>query len=178
MDIAIIFATPVLLLSFGLLLTRLRRLSPVEDLGFRLPAPQAALLWLFGFLLLALAQEWISRAAGMESSAGSWKGKYDAFDLAIRIVAVALVYPVAEEFFFRGALLGTFRQRFGTAGAVIGSSAIFALVHVQYDWRGMTFIAADALFFALCRVRAGSLYLVMLMHVLGNSYAVWERTLG
>lgn len=178
MDIAIIFVTPVVLILFGLLLIRLRRLSLVEDVGFRLPAPGNALLWLLGFLLLALAQEIISRAAGMESSAGSWKGKYDALNLAIRVVAVALVYPAAEEFFFRGALLGAFKQRFGAAVAVIGSTAIFALVHIQYDWRGMLFVATDALLFALCRVRTGSLYLVIAMHVLGNSYAVWERAAG
>ena len=178
MNTAIIFATPVLLVGFGLLIKWLRSLSWREDIGFAWPRPGEAILWAIGFLVLALAAELVGGLAGGEDSGGSWRGKYDSADLAIRIVAVALIYPVAEEFFYRGALLGAVNRRFGPALAVAASSLIFALSHAQYDWRGMAFVLVDGLFFAFCRLRTGSLFLVMLFHIAGNSYAVWERIYG
>jgi hypothetical protein len=109
---------------------------------------------------------------------GGWRGKYDALNLAIRILAVGLIYPVAEEFFFRGALLGLVRRRFGDIVGIAVPAILFALVHIQYDWRGMAFILLDGLIFGIARVRTGCLYVAMLLHVIGNGYAVWERVLG
>lgn len=175
MDIAIIFVTPVFLALLGLAIARFRRLSWRDDVGFKRPKVREALMWGVGFLAIAVAGELVANAADLDDPGGSWRGKYDAVNLAIRIAAIGLIYPVAEEFFFRGAMLGAITQRFGAVAGVLVSSAAFAAIHLQYDWRGMTFILADALFFAICRVRTGSLYLVMLLHSLGNSYAVWER---
>ena len=173
-DILIIFLMPVLLVGGGLAIARFRRLSPIEDLGFRLPTARDALLWGIGFLALAVTVELLSYAVG-EDPGGSWRGKYGPMDLAVRLIAIPLVYPIAEEFFFRGALLGALRKRFGDSVAILGSSAVFALAHMQYDWRGMAMVLADALFFAVCRVRTGSLYLVMAFHIAGNSFAAWQR---
>ena len=178
MDIAIIFMMPVVMIGLGLLIIRLRRLAWVEDVGMRLPEPRAGLMWLFAFVVLAIAMELVGKYFTLDDPGGSWRGKYDAANLAIRLVAIPLVYPIAEEFFFRGAFLGMLRRKFGDVVAVLGSSLLFAAAHLQYDWRGMIFVLADGLFFAICRVRTGSLLLVMLMHVLGNSYAAWERLYG
>ncbi len=178
MDIAIIFLMPVLMVGFGLMIVWLRGLSWAEDVGMRLPEPRAGILWLLAFLILAIAMELVGNFYSLDDPGGSWRGKYDAANLAIRLLAIPLVYPIAEEFFFRGAFLGLLRRKFGDLVAVLGSSMLFAAAHLQYDWRGMLFVLADGLFFAICRVRTGSLLLVMLMHVWGNSYAAWERLYG
>jgi membrane protease YdiL (CAAX protease family) len=128
------------------------------------------MFWLTAFLVLAVAEE----VLGPSSDAwGSWKGKYDSTDLAVRIAAIGLVYPIAEEFFFRGAFLGVVRRRFGAAVAVIVTAIVFALIHVQYDWP--IWILVHGLLYAACRISSGSLYLPILLHGLGNSYAIWER---
>ncbi|MBX3564921.1 MAG: CPBP family intramembrane metalloprotease [Sphingomonas sp.] len=178
MDIAIIFVTPLVLIGLALLLVKLRRLSWQGDVGLQLPAPSTAFFWILAFGVVAVASELTRRWLGVESAGGSWHGKYDTANLLIRIAAIGLVYPIAEEFFFRGAFLGMLRQRFGAVAAVLGSAALFALIHIQYDWRGMLLILVDALFFAICRTRTGSVYLTMLLHILGNSYAIWERLAG
>jgi membrane protease YdiL (CAAX protease family) len=178
MDIVIIFLTPVILVASGLLVVRFRRLSWRDDVGLALPTPRDALLWGAGFLALALAGELVGDALGAESPGGSWRGKYDAGALAIRIAAIGFVYPLAEEFFFRGALLGILRRRIGAVVAIVLSAALFAGLHIQYEWLGMAMILGDGLYFAICRLRTGSLYLPMLFHVCGNLYAVWERMYG
>ena len=172
MDYLAIALTPLLLAAAGLLIVRFRRLSWREDVGFKPPRLVDLVFWCAIFVLIASLGELVGGDGG---TAGSWRGRYSAADLAIRIVAVALVYPVAEEFFFRGVFLGVVRRRLGDIAAVVLPAAMFGLIHVQYDWRGMAFVALDGLIFGLCRLRTGSVYLAMLLHILGNSYAVWER---
>ena len=178
MGTAIIFFNPLLFATIGFAVIRFRKLSLADDVGFRPFAAKDLLIWGGAFLVLAVAQEVISNAAGLESSAGSWRGKYGEADLAVRILAVGLLYPIAEEFLFRGVILGAFSRKFGPAAAVILSAIAFAVVHVQYDLIGMGFILADGLLFGAARVLGRSVYLPMIFHVLGNSYAVWERIYG
>lgn len=127
------------------------------------------------FVALAASEEVASRHFGLASERGSWTGKYDAGALLIRLPAIILLYPVAEELFFRGAFLGMLLRRFGVAVAVTGSAALFAISHLQYAWEEMLFVLADGLFFGICRVRGRSVPTPMFLHALGNSYAVWER---
>jgi membrane protease YdiL (CAAX protease family) len=39
----------------------------------------------------------------------------------------------------------------------------------------MLFVFADGVLYGVARVRSGSVYVAMLLHALGNGYAVWER---
>lgn len=170
MEYLLIISTPLLLAIVGLAIVRFKKLSWREDVGFAPPSPKVALTWVAGFVVYAAAVELIGSA---DSAWGSWAGKYDGAQLAFRIGAVALVYPLLEEFFFRGVFLGVIRRRFGDVAAVIVPALVFALVHTQYDWPILIFI--DGLIFGAARVSTRSVYVPMLMHVLGNSYAVWER---
>jgi membrane protease YdiL (CAAX protease family) len=47
------------------------------------------------------------------------------------LLSVAVVAPIAEECFFRGLLLRSWSREYGAVGAVIASSLIFALLHVD-----------------------------------------------
>ncbi|HYJ28976.1 MAG TPA: CPBP family intramembrane glutamic endopeptidase [Allosphingosinicella sp.] len=171
MDYLTIALTPALLAAAGLVIVRFRRLSWRDDVGFKAPRLVDLVFWCAIFVLIASLGELVSEGG----AAGSWRGRYSAADLAVRIVAVALVYPIAEEFFFRGVFLGVVRRRLGNVAGVVLPAIMFGLIHVQYDWRGMAFVALDGLIFGVCRVRTGSVYVPMLLHILGNSYAVWER---
>jgi membrane protease YdiL (CAAX protease family) len=165
-----IAAIPLLLTVVGIAIVRFRKLSWVDDVGFKVPAPVPAAAWAAAFVALALAQE---AFAGGESVRGTWLDKYDGTQIAVRIASVGLIYPIVEEFFFRGVFLGAARRKIGTAAAVIVTSVIFGLIHTQYSFP--VWIVADGLLFALCRVQTGSVYLPMLFHIAGNSYGVWER---
>jgi hypothetical protein len=171
MDYLMIALTPVLLPVVGLLIVRFRKLAWRDDVGFKAPRLADLLFWCAIFAIFAALAE----LATESGASGSWRGKYSAADLAVRVAAVALLYPVAEEFFFRGVFLGVVRRRFGDVAAVVLPALVFGLIHIQYDWQGMLFVALDGLIFGIARVRTGSVYVPMLLHVLGNSYAVWER---
>ncbi|MCL4559473.1 MAG: CPBP family intramembrane metalloprotease [Chloroflexi bacterium] len=49
----------------------------------------------------------------------------------VTLVMAGILAPIAEELFFRGAIYGWFRQRFGLWTAVLISSAIFAIGHAD-----------------------------------------------
>jgi membrane protease YdiL (CAAX protease family) len=171
MDYMKMAATPLLLVAVGLLIIRFRRLSWRDDVGLATPRAIDVILWVAIFLAVAAVAEMFAQG----DPAGSWRGRYSESELVIRLLAVALVYPIVEEFFFRGVFLGVVRRRFGAVAAVVLPGIMFALIHVQYDWRGMAFVAIDGLIFGIARVRTGSVYVSMLLHVIGNSWAVWER---
>lgn len=83
--------------------------------------------------------------------------------LVLMGVGVVLVAPVVEELFFRGLLLGTIRERWGTLAAVIGSSVFFGATHFQpLQFAGLT---AAGLVFAAAVVRTGRLGSAIAVHV-------------
>jgi len=170
-DLLRIALLPLVLFGAGLAIVRFRKLDWREDVGFVRPRPVDLVFWTALFAAVAAIGELTAEG----DPTGSWRGRYSGADLAIRLVAVPLVYPIVEEFFFRGVFLGIVRRRFGDVAGVLVPAMMFAAIHVQYDWRGMLFVFLDGLIFGIARVRTGSVFVPMLLHVLGNSYAVWER---
>lgn len=168
--------TPVALLLGSAVGTRVAGLDARRDLGLRWPRTiGSAAVALVAFLAVAAASEMLYRHWGLESSAGEWRGRYSAGALLVRIAFVALIYPVAEEVFFRGFVFGRLRQKAGEVAALLGSSVFFALLHFQYDWRGMVLVLIDGLFYGLVRSRTNSTLLTIALHILGNGFAVWQR---
>lgn len=83
-----------------------------------------------------------------------------------------MLAPLAEEMVFRGFLLPSWaKSRLGRLGAVLATSALFALMHIQYDWRGMVAIGLLGVFYAWLRLRSGSLISPLIAHAGGNLLA-------
>nr|WP_228530617.1 MULTISPECIES: CPBP family intramembrane glutamic endopeptidase [Myxococcaceae] len=94
----------------------------------------------------------------------------------MRAVGILLFAPAAEELLFRGLLFGQLeRTRLGTAGALVVSAALFAVLHLQYAPLSMALIFLDGLVLGAARAQARSVLLCFLMHALGNAVALAER---
>lgn len=132
------------------------------------------IFWCVFVLLGELMGMWLDKSP-LEAMALLMKG-----DLlwAWAILVVVLV-PIYEEFLFRGLILGGLirqrlllscqRQRL-LAGVI--SSALFALVHWQYDWFGMLMVFVLSLLLAWVRLRSGSLLMAMWLHGVNNLTAM------
>jgi membrane protease YdiL (CAAX protease family) len=174
-DFLLMAITPFALVA-GALVGRWRaKLDPREGLGLRLPDPRVALRLAAAFAALLVATEIVYQAMDLDDNASDWRGKYDAGALALRMLFVILIYPVAEELFFRGFLFGLIRRRFGTVAAIVAPALMFALLHGQYELTGMLLILVDGIFFGYARWRSGSLFLPMAFHIVGNGIAVAQR---
>jgi membrane protease YdiL (CAAX protease family) len=81
---------------------------------------------------------------------------------------VCLTAGICEEILCRGLLITVLAQAVGTWPAVVLSTAIFGLGHAYQGWKGIGKTAAAGLVLALLAVGSGSLYIPMLLHVVGD----------
>lgn len=84
-------------------------------------------------------------------------------DFIILAVVVVIGAPLAEEFFYRGMLLQGLRRRLPDAAAILVSSGLFALVHIEPILYPGTFVLG--LVAAIVTLRTGRLGLAWSMHV-------------
>lgn len=89
--------------------------------------------------------------------------------LVLMLIAVVVVAPIGEEIAFRGFLFrGLSLTRFRVPGAIVLTSAVWALMHGQYDGFVIVQIFATGLFFGWLRWRTGSTLLTIILHMLAN----------
>ncbi len=86
----------------------------------------------------------------------------------LEVVLVAVVVaPVVEELLFRGVLLHRWAHRWGTARAVVASSALFAVLHAEWLGHFLFGVAMCALY-----LRTRSLWMPIVAHAISNGVAV------
>lgn len=86
------------------------------------------------------------------------------------VPALVIAPAVCEEGFFRGALMQELRERMGAAGALVASTAVFALLHGA-GW-GLPGQAAVGLLSGLLLLTTGSLGASILLHLGYNGAAL------
>ncbi len=91
----------------------------------------------------------------------------------MRVLAVGVFGPIAEELVFRGYLFGILRDRAGIVATIVITAVGWAVLHVDYSWWVVAIIAVDGLMLGLARWRTGSVYVPIVMHIAYNLYAVW-----
>ena len=91
------------------------------------------------------------------------------------ILAIVVAAPVIEEILFRGFMFrGIASSPLGVTGAILMTAALWALLHVQYDWFGIGTIFLAGLFLGIVRARTRSTLLTTLLHALANLVATAE----
>lgn len=153
-------------------------LSPLPILGTLLSLLAGAALWAAGLGLFELQY-------------AAWRpppGYLDAFELLHRalrpsgpldaigsVVAIAVAPAVCEEIVFRGTLLPSFVRFLRPGGALVLSSLLFGLIHVDpttsgaYTMYRVPFAFVVGLGLGALRLRTGSLVPAMLAHAVLNT---------
>ena len=91
-------------------------------------------------------------------------------DVALLMIAVAIVTPIAEELMFRGYILDSIRRIHGDWPAIIGSAILFGLVHINPFLVGQAFIGG--VIYGWIRIRTGSLLPSIACHMMWNIMAL------
>jgi membrane protease YdiL (CAAX protease family) len=197
-DVALTFESPTLgylsaaigmpAAALVLMLAARRRGSAFGYIGFALPQWRHVLigfaslvaLWGFWFGVFKLfpaydqAPELIREYRGILGNptavAASW------------LLAVVTA-PVAEEIIFRGFIMrGWSTSRLGMIGAIVLSSAAFAVVHLQYNPLTMLMVFTLGLHFGVMRWRSGSTTLPIMLHMAWNLaasvYFAWQASMA
>ena len=85
-------------------------------------------------------------------------------------LTVAIIVPITEEIIFRGILYKAFRQRWSVRLSIIISSAIFALIHMEfYRFIPLMFIGAIA---AYLLEKTRSIYTPVIFHAAINAISI------
>ena len=92
--------------------------------------------------------------------------------VALALIQAAILAPLAEEFIYRGVLMTTLMKQAGIGGALVVSSAVFALVHMMTEPQAVLplFILALAMGYVAYRTR--SLVGPIITHSLFNALMV------
>jgi membrane protease YdiL (CAAX protease family) len=91
------------------------------------------------------------------------------------VAAIAVVPACCEELLFRGVLLRSLRESFGTTLGVLGSAALFGLIHVMpispnaLSFYRVPFAFAVGIGLGVLRVRTGSLLPSIIAHATLNT---------
>jgi membrane protease YdiL (CAAX protease family) len=106
-----------------------------------------------------VSQQWIDAVLSNNGAKFMWCG-----------LLVCISAPIVEELLFRGLLYSWLRQRCGVILGIIGSSLMFALVHVDFQ-RFIYYVGLGAVL-AIVYERTRSLRVTTMMHALWNLWAL------
>jgi len=91
--------------------------------------------------------------------------------LLMFLIAACIAVPVMEEFVVRGFMFRGWSQSFlGPVGAIVLSSVLWAMIHIQYDWFGRFWIFITGLVLGQFRWRSNSTWLTVMVHSAMNLF--------
>jgi membrane protease YdiL (CAAX protease family) len=166
-------ALPLVVIMVVMIASRVRGFSLTEDLRLVWPRPAIVVLWLAIWAVWMFAGELAISALGMEQPS-RWPA-YPPLIIALRILAIGLLGPIAEELVTRGLLFFRIsRTTVGPWGAIVICALVWSVAHVQYDWRTITMIFLDGLMLGTARHQSRSTFVPMAMHVVANLYSILQ----
>jgi len=150
-----------------------------EYLGLLRPATRPALITIAILVVFLLGYDGLTYLLGRDIvtpfQVDTYRSARDSGSLPLLWLTFVIVAPVAEEIMFRGFLFrGWVRSERNAIPAILVISALFAAIHVQYDWFGILQVFFIGLLLAIARWRSGSTLLTIVMHVLANLWATVE----
>jgi len=168
---------PLFALAVILLLTRRRGVPWREGLGLSWPRAPVVAAWFAIWIAWMAVGEVIIQKLGLAQPA-PWPD-YPPLVFGLRVLAIGLVGPLAEELVVRGLFFYWMRRTpLGTTGAILVGAAAWAAAHVAYDWETIGLIFADGVLLGVCRARSRSVLLPAALHALANLFSIWQSTLG
>jgi membrane protease YdiL (CAAX protease family) len=175
---ATIVACPVVLGVFWVAI-RIARRRFASYLALRRPSRGALVGGLAITFAFLLAWQLLSYLVGQATPAfvfDLYRTAKDAGTLWLLLIALCVAGPVTEEFAVRGFLFRGWSQSFlGPVGAIVLSSALWAAMHLQYDWYHISQVFLLGLIFGRLRYRSGSTWLTVVTHGFFN-LAVMVKT--
>ena len=164
---------PCAAIAVMFLVARRRKISFVDEIGLRPPAIAAAALWLLIWIALISIEEHFS--GFIEGSQAKHWPAYPAAIIALRILAIGLLGPMAEELAFRGLIMAALhKMRVALPLVILLPAAFWSIIHLQSSPSLLVLIFVDGIALGLARHFSGSLYVPIVMHMIGNLFSIYQ----
>lgn len=133
----------------------------------------------FAALCLSMAVTGIIRLLGIDAASAGYRqvqAGYSGKDIAVLVIALGIVAPVAEELCFRALMYTRIRDILGQAPAFVFSSVCFGLIHGNAAQ--MIHAAALGLLLAFFYEKGGSIIVPLIGHMAVNLFAIFTTATG
>jgi uncharacterized protein len=129
--------------------------------------------------VLVMGWDFLSRATGREVEPGFMgdvlKSARADGALWLLVIAFCVAAPITEELFARGFLYRGWSESFlGPIGAIVLSSMVWTVLHLQYDWYFLGEVFSIGLLLGYLRYRTNSIWLTIFVHGLNNLAATLQ----
>jgi len=174
------FATTLVCSLLIVLAVKLKRGSDLQQyLGLTMPSKRETGRWLMLFAGLLIVLDLFTYFLGKPIVPEFMWRIYSSIESRwILWIALIVAAPLIEELFFRGFLLkGLSESPLGPAGAVVLTSAAWAVIHMQYDLYGIGTIFLMGLVLGAARIMTGSTILTIFLHSVANLVATVETVI-
>jgi membrane protease YdiL (CAAX protease family) len=171
---AVLLSTP-LVLGYFAFAVRLARVPFADYMALRWPRWRDVLLGLVALaavLMIAGVGATLSGQEMPEFMTETFRSARDAGVLPLFLFSFAVLAPVQEELFFRGFLYRGLAPAIGPWPTITLTSAVWAVVHMQYAWFFVGEIFLLGVVFGWLRKKSDSTILTMLLHGGMNTLAV------
>ena len=154
-----------------------------EYLGYKLPRRGEVLLCvaiLAAMIAIGNAMSWLAgRSIVDRFQTDIYHAANSVGQLPLLLVAVIVLIPIGEETLFRGFLMrGWLRSPRSAWPVILITAALFAIIHVQYDWFLIAQVFAFGVLFGWARWATGSTLLTIVLHALVNLEGMLETFLS
>jgi membrane protease YdiL (CAAX protease family) len=159
--------------------TRLSRTPFADYLALRWTSWRNFLFGVIALIILVMVWDLVSRATGREVEPGFMgdvlKSALDDGALWLLVIAFCVAAPITEEIFARGFLYRGWSETFlRPAGAIVLSSIVWTMLHLQYDWFFLGEVFSIGLLLGYVRYRSNSTWLTIVIHGLNNLAATLQ----
>ncbi len=176
--LSVITGLPGVLLTLWIAI-RPSRSSFADYLALRWTSWKSFAIGVVALALLVGVWDLILRAVGREASPGFMgevmKSAQAEGALWLLVIAFCVAAPVSEELLARGFLYrGWSETALRPVGAILLSSLVWTLLHLQYDWFFLSEVFSIGLLFGYLRYRFDSTWLTIVLHGLNNLAATLQ----
>ena len=153
-----------------------KRITIKEYLSLKNPGAGQFVKWSFVLILFVVCSDALTFFLGRPVVPDFMIKAYtSAGFLPLLWFAVILAAPISEELLFRAFLFkGIEYSRLGSVGAIVITSFVWSIIHLQYDLYGIASIFVGGLLVGLARFKTKSVYVPIAMHSLMNLAATVE----
>jgi membrane protease YdiL (CAAX protease family) len=175
-SLSVIMGLPAVLAALWIAI-RVSRTPFSDYLALRWTSWTNFLIGVVSLFILVMGWDLVSRATGREVEPGFMadvlKSARADGALWLLLIAFCVAAPISEEFFARGFLYRGWSESFlKVPGAIILSSMVWTVLHLQYDWFFLGEVFSIGLLLGYLRYRFNSTWLTVILHGCNNLAAV------
>jgi membrane protease YdiL (CAAX protease family) len=177
-SLSVIMGLPAVLAALWIAI-RVSRTPFSDYLALRWTSWTNFLIGVVSLFILVMGWDLVSRATGREVEPGFMadvlKSARADGALWLLLIAFCVAAPISEEFFARGFLYRGWSESFlKVPGAIILSSMVWTVLHLQYDWFFLGEVFSIGLLLGYLRYRTQSIWLTVVLHGFNNLAATLQ----